>query len=67
MAVLSPVEYFALGTLLFFFWAYGLVSFVLDLKRKIVPGIRQYRRGRKKIKEEAEAEEERAEREKQLY
>jgi len=67
MALLSPVEYFAAGTLLFFFWAYGLVSFVLDLKNKIIPGIRQYRRGRKELKEQAEEESERAEREKQLY
>lgn len=27
-------------TLLFFFWAYGIVSFGRDLKRTIIPGIR---------------------------
>jgi hypothetical protein len=54
-------------TLLFFFWAYGLVSFVLDLKNTIIPKARQYRRGRKKLKEEKEREREREEREQQLY
>ncbi|WP_424004478.1 hypothetical protein ACOZ4I_07285 [Haloarcula salina] len=52
---------------LFFFWAYGIGSFVLDLKNKIVPGIIQYRRGRRKAREQQEREEEREEREKQLY
>ncbi|MDT3435373.1 hypothetical protein [Haloarcula sp. 1CSR25-25] len=52
---------------LFFFWAYGIVSFVLDLKNKIVPGIIQYRRGRRREKAKQEQEEEREEREKQLY
>jgi hypothetical protein len=54
-------------TILFFFWAYGIVSFLLDLKNKIVPGVRQYLRGRRRLKEEQEQEEEREEREQQLY
>lgn len=54
-------------TVLFFFWAYGIVSFVLDLKNTIVPKTRQYIRGRRRLKEEKEREEEREEREKQLY
>jgi len=52
---------------LFFFWAYGIGSFILDLKNKIIPGIIQYRRGRRKAKEQREREEEREEREQQLY
>ncbi|MBV0903063.1 hypothetical protein [Haloarcula salina] len=52
---------------LFFFWAYGIGSFVLDLKNKIIPGIIQYRRGRRRAREQQEREEEREEREKQLY
>lgn len=52
---------------LFFFWAYGIVSFVLDLKNVIVPKARQYVRGRRRLKEEKKREEERDEREKQLY
>ena len=52
---------------LFFFWAYGIVSFGLDLKNKIIPGIVQYRRGRRAEKATQEAEQEREEREKQLY
>ncbi|WP_424004757.1 hypothetical protein ACOZ4I_08620 [Haloarcula salina] len=48
---------------LFFFWAYGIGSFVLDLKNKIIPGIIQYRRGKRAEK----AEKQREEREQQLY
>ncbi|EMA44985.1 hypothetical protein [Halococcus saccharolyticus] len=54
-------------SLLFVFWAYGLVSFVLDVKNKLIPLVRQYRRGRRRQKEEAEREAEREERERQLY
>lgn len=52
---------------LFFFWVYGIVSFLFDLKNKIVPGVAQYRRGRRKLKAEREEESEREERERQLY
>ncbi|QIB74938.1 hypothetical protein GL213_05735 [Halogeometricum borinquense] len=52
---------------LFFFWAYGIVSFVLDLKNTIIPKTRQYIRGRRRLKEQKEKEEEREERERQLY
>ncbi|WP_256687718.1 hypothetical protein [Halococcus qingdaonensis] len=54
-------------SLLFVFWAYGLVSFVLDVKNKFIPLTRQYLRGRRREKEEAEREAEREEREEQLY
>ncbi|GAA0279841.1 hypothetical protein [Halobacterium noricense] len=62
--------YWSAMVVLFFFWTYGIVSFGLDLKNKIIPGIRQYWRGRQRIKEEEEEEkeqDEREEREKQLY
>ncbi len=54
-------------SLLFVFWAYGLVSFVLDVKNKFIPLGRQYLRGRQREKEEAKREAEREEREEQLY
>lgn len=53
-------------TVLFFFWVYGIASFVLDLKNKFIPAAVRYWRGRKEQKEEAEDEQERAERERQL-
>ncbi|WP_135534314.1 MULTISPECIES: hypothetical protein [Halostella] len=63
----AELVYFGGGTILFFFWVYGIVSFGLDLKHKIIPGIRQYRRGRRRLKREAEEEKETEEQEKQLY
>lgn len=63
----AELVYFGGGTVLFFFWVYGIASFVLDLKNKIIPGIRKYRRGRRRLKEEREEEEEREEHERQLY
>ncbi len=57
---------FIAGSLLFVFWAYGLVSFVLDVKNKFLPAVRQYRTNRKEAKEEAKRREEREERERQL-
>jgi hypothetical protein len=53
-------------TLLFFFWAYGIIRFVMDLKNIYIPKGRQYLRGRRRLKEEKEAEEERKEKEEQL-
>jgi len=44
---------------LFFFWSYGIVSFVLDLKNKIIPGLIQYRRGRRREKAKQEQDESR--------
>ncbi|MFC7214972.1 hypothetical protein ACFQO4_12900 [Saliphagus sp. GCM10025334] len=52
---------------LFFFWIYGIVSFVLDVRYKIVPGIRRYRRGRRRLEDDATERDERDERERQLY
>jgi hypothetical protein len=57
---------FIAGSVLFVFWAYGLVSFVLDVKNKFVPAVRRYRANREERKEEAERRKEREERERQL-
>ncbi|CCQ33048.1 hypothetical protein HLRTI_001067 [Halorhabdus tiamatea SARL4B] len=46
MSSLVPVLYYGGFTILFFFWIYGIVSFALDVKNKIIPGLRAYRRGR---------------------
>jgi hypothetical protein len=59
--------YFGGGTLLFFFWVYGIVAFVRDLRGRYLPALRQYRRGREQQQAEAERREEREEREQQLY
>ncbi|WP_132059947.1 hypothetical protein [Halorussus amylolyticus] len=55
------------GTVLFFFWAYGIVSFVLDVKNKYIPAIRAMIAARRERKKEAERESEREETERQLY
>ncbi|WP_247002042.1 hypothetical protein [Halosolutus gelatinilyticus] len=67
MSNLVPIVYYGGFTILFFFWIYGIVSFVLDLKNKIVPGIKQYRRGRTRRKQRQQQENERTDTEKQLY
>jgi hypothetical protein len=59
--------YLGAGTLLFFFWAYGVVSFALDLKNKIVPGVRGWLAARREQREQEEAEREKEERKQQLY
>ncbi|MFC7080417.1 hypothetical protein [Halorussus caseinilyticus] len=59
--------YLFAGTLLFFFWAYGIVSFVLDCKNKFLPAIRTWVAARRNRKREAERESEREETERQLY
>ncbi|WP_049970166.1 hypothetical protein [Haladaptatus cibarius] len=67
MAVEFGVVYFGAGTLLFFFWAYGIVSFVLDLKNKIIPGLRTLIENRRAQKAEEEREREREDKKQQLY
>ncbi|UTF53116.1 hypothetical protein [Natronosalvus rutilus] len=52
---------------LFFFWIYGIVSFGLDVRYKIAPGIRRYLRGRRRLEDDATERDERDERERQLY
>ncbi|WP_458205053.1 hypothetical protein [Haladaptatus sp. NG-SE-30] len=59
--------YLGAGTLLFFFWAYGIVSFALDLKNKIIPGIRTLLANRRAQKEDEDREREREEKKQQLY
>lgn len=59
--------YLGAGTLLFFFWAYGIVSFVLDVKNKYVPGARTLLENRRAEKEKEEREREREEQQQQLY
>ncbi|MFP8956196.1 hypothetical protein ACLI4Y_05670 [Natrialbaceae archaeon A-CW3] len=67
MSELVPIVYYGGLTILFFFWIYGIVSFVLDLKNKIIPGLRKYRRGRSRQREERERQRERDEQERELY
>jgi len=54
------------GTVLFFFWAYGIVSFVLDAKNKLLPAVRRWLAAREAERAEAESETEREETERQL-
>jgi hypothetical protein len=67
MVATGVLAYFGAGTLLFFFWAYGIYAFVRDLRNRYVPMARQYLRGRREMKEAEERERERKEREEQLY
>ena len=55
------------GTVLFFFWAYGIVSFVRDAKRKFIPAGKRLLAARREQKEQAEQDKEREEKERQLY
>ena len=55
------------GTVLFFFWAYGIVSFVLDVKNKFVPAGKRLVAERRRRTDRAEAETERDDPEKQSY
>ncbi|MFC4450480.1 hypothetical protein [Halorussus aquaticus] len=67
--MVTPLGWFYLvgGTVLFFFWAYGIVSFALDCKRKFLPAIRAWLSARRSAEREAERETERDETERQLY
>ncbi|QCC48587.1 hypothetical protein [Halobellus limi] len=67
MVEASLLAYVGAVTFLFFFWAYGLVSFALDLKNKLIPGVRQYLRGRREQKAAERERREREERERELY
>lgn len=59
--------YVAAVTILFFFWVYGIVSFVRDLRSTYIPALRKYRAGRREQAEQTEREEDREQRERQLY
>ncbi|WP_440771774.1 hypothetical protein [Natronorubrum sp. DTA28] len=67
MSELVPIVYYGGLTVLFFFWIYGIVSFALDVKNTIIPGVRQYRHGRKTQKQQQREDNERKENEEQLY
>lgn len=56
--------YVAAVTILFFFWVYGIVAFVRDLRSTYIPALRKYRAGRR---EQADQEQNREQRERQLY
>ncbi|WP_123536754.1 hypothetical protein [Halosimplex salinum] len=59
--------YFGMGTLLFFFWAYGIYAFVRDCRRTYIPGLRRLLARRREQTDERDREQERDEKEKQLY
>ncbi len=67
MAVEFGLLYFGAGTLLFFFWVYGIVSFALDLKNKVIPGIRTLLENRRAQKADEERERDREDKKQQLY
>jgi len=54
-------------TVLFFFWAYGIYAFGRDLRRRYLPALRAYLEQRREDADAARAEEEREEKERQLY
>jgi hypothetical protein len=63
----AGLAFFGAATLLFFFWVYGIVSFAFDVKNKFIPGIRQYRRGRRRQNAERKKQQERDKKERELY
>lgn len=67
--MVSTLEWFYLvgTTVLFFFWVYGIVSFVLDVKNIYVPVISSILAERREAARKAEQEEAREEAERQLY
>ena len=67
MSELIPIVYYGGLTTLFFFWIYGIVSFALDVRNKLIPGLRQYRQHNTQRKRQQEHDNERKEREEQLY
>ena len=66
MVEFAVLAYVGAMSFLFFFWAYGFVSFALYLKNRIIHGIRRYRRGRRKQTEKERERREREGREEQL-
>lgn len=67
MVTLEGYVYLGGMTVLFFFWAYGIIRFGMDLKNIYIPKGTQYLRGRRKLKEKKKKEKEREEKERQLY
>lgn len=66
MAENLALFYFATGTLLFFFWAYGIYAFFRDLRQRFIPKFRQFRRGRRRLKESGDSSDELDDDEQQL-
>lgn len=64
MITTDGVLYLVIGTVLFFFWVYGIVSFVVDVKRQIIPWLRARREQRSEERRESD---EQLERLAQLY
>ncbi|QFU81190.1 hypothetical protein [Natronorubrum aibiense] len=67
MSEVVALVYYGGLTVLFFFWIYGIVSFALDIKNKLLPAIQQYRRASTRRSRQQEHDNERQEREEQLY
>jgi len=63
----AALVYFGAGSLLFVFWAYGIVSFVLDCKNKFLPAAAQLIANWRARRREQASDDEREQREKQLY
>jgi len=61
MVSTPTLVYVSAVTILFFFWIYGIVSFILDIKNKIIPGAKQYLRGRRHQKKQKRKEQEQEE------
>lgn len=61
MVTTAALVYIGAVTVLFFFWIYGIVSFILDIKNKIIPGTKQYLRGRRQQKKQKRKEQEQEE------
>ncbi|WP_368409345.1 hypothetical protein [Halorussus gelatinilyticus] len=63
----AALVYFGAGSLLFVFWAYGIVSFALDCKNRFFPAAARLVANWRARRRERTDEEEREQREKQLY
>ena len=63
----AALVYFGAGSLLFVFWAYGIVSFALDCKNKFLPAAAQLIANWRARRREQASDDEREQREKQLY
>lgn len=61
MVTTAALVYIGAVTILFFFWIYGIVSFILDIKNKIIPGAKQYLRGRRQQKKQERKKQEQEE------
>ena len=67
MVTTAGLVYVLAVTVLFFFWVYGIVAFGRDVRRYVLPALRERLERRAEERETARREEEREEREQQLY